>query len=57
MDAVVQCKHATGIPPYIENACLCAKMLRLCEETLTMVEVLAIQVKEVVKDALEEKAE
>ena len=57
VDAVVQCKHATGIPPYIENACLCAKMLRLCEETLTTVKALKIQVKEAAKDAFEEKAE
>ena len=51
VDAVGQCKHATGIPPHIENAFLCAKMLWLCEETLTKVKVLTIQVKEAVKDA------
>ena len=57
MDAVGQCKHASGIPPHIENACLFPKMLRFCEETLTTVKVLTIQVKEAVKDVFEEKAE
>ena len=57
VDAVVQCKHATGIPPHIENVCLCANMLRLCEETLTTVKALTIQVKEAVKYVFEEKAE
>ena len=57
VDLVGQCKHATGIPPHIENACLCAKMLWLFEETLTTVKALMIQVKEAVKDAFEEKVE
>ena len=56
-DAVGQSKHAKGIPPYIEKACLCANMLRLCEVTLTTVKALTIQVKEAVNDAFEEKAE
>ena len=55
--AVGQSKHATGIPPHIENVCLCAKMLRLCEETLTTAKALEIQVKEAVKCAFEEKIE
>ena len=57
MDAFGQCKHARGIPPHIKNLCLCAKILRLCQETLTTVKVLTIQVKEGVKDVFEEKAE
>lgn len=51
LDGVGQCKYATGIPPHIENACLCVKMRRLCEETLMTVKALTIQVKEAVKDA------
>ena len=57
VDAVGQCKHATGILPHIENACSCAKMLRLCEETLTTVKAFPIEVKEAVKYAFEEKAD
>ena len=57
LDAVGQSKHATVIPPHIENTCLCAKMLRLCEETLTTVKALMIHIKESVKDVFEEKAE
>ena len=57
LDAVGQRKHATGIPPHIENLCLCAKIIRLCEETLTKVKALTIQVKEAVKYAFEEKEE
>ena len=57
VDAVGQCKHATGIPPHIENACLCAKMLWLFEETLTTVKALTVQVKEAVKEVFEEKTE
>ena len=49
LDAVGQSKHATGIPPHIKNACLCENMLWLCEETLTTVKALAIQVKEAEK--------
>ena len=49
LDAVGQSKHATGIPPHIENACLCANMIWLCEEKLDTVKSLAIQVKEAVK--------
>ena len=44
LDTVGQVKRVTGIPPHIENACLCANMLRLCEETLVTVRELAIQV-------------
>ena len=55
--AVGQCKHATVITPHIENACLCENILRLCEDTLTTVKALTIQVKEALKDAFEEKAE
>ena len=57
LDAVGQSKHATGIPPHIENACLWSNMLRLCEETLATVKALTIQVKEAVKEAFEEKTE
>ena len=56
LDAVCQSKHATGIPPHIENTCLCENMLRLCEEILTIVKVLMIQVKYAVKDAFEDKS-
>ena len=42
VDAVGQCKHATVIPPHIENTCLCANMLCLCEDTLTTVKALTI---------------
>ena len=51
MDAVSLCKNATGIPPHIENTCLCAKILRLFEETLTTVKALMIPLNEVVQDA------
>ena len=53
VDAVGQCKHAIGTPPHIENVCLCANMIRLCEETLTKVKALMINVKEEVKYAFE----
>ena len=46
-----------GFPPNIENACLCAKMLRFCEETLTTVKALVIQLKEAVKDVFDENSE
>ena len=49
LDPVGQVKRVTGIPPHIENTCLCAKMLRLCEETLLTVRDLTIQVKSEVK--------
>ena len=57
LDAVGQRKHATGITPHIENLCLCANIIRLCEKTLTSVKALTIHVKEAVKDVFEDKAE
>ena len=56
LDPFGQVKRVTGIPPHIENECLCAKMLRLCEETLATVRELMIQVKSAVNEAFEEKA-
>ena len=56
LDPVGQVKRVTGIPPHIENACLCENMLRLCEETLVTFRELTIQVKLEVNEAFEEKA-
>ena len=51
-----QVSRVTGIPPHIENAIMCSKLLRLCDETLKEVKSLTITVKDAVASAYEEKA-
>ena len=46
-----------GIPPHIQNAMLCSKLLKLCSETLAEVKSLTTNIKDAVSEAYEQKAE
>ena len=48
--------RVTGIPPHIENAIMCSKLLRLCDEILKEVKSLTITVKDTVASTYEEKS-
>ena len=45
----------TGIPPHIENAVLCTKLLTLCKETSLEVKLLTSTVRDAVSQVYEEK--
>ena len=51
-----QVSRVTGIPPHIENAVLCTKLLTLCKETLVEVRSLTSSVRDAVSQVYEEKA-
>jgi hypothetical protein len=46
----------TGIPPHIHHPKLTARCLNLCQMTLTKAKNMAIEVRQAVSDAFEEKA-
>ena len=52
-----QVSRITGIPPHIQNALLCTKLLQLCSETLVEVKELTTNIKAAVSAVYEEKAE
>ena len=52
-----QVSRITGIPPHIQNAILCTKLLKLCSETLVEVKELTTNIKAAVSAVYEEKAE
>ena len=52
-----QVSRVTGIPPHIQNAVLCSKILKLCGETLAEVKHLTNNIKDAVAEAYEKKAE
>ena len=52
-----QVSRVTGIPPHIQNAILCTKLLKLCSETLGEVKELTTNIKTAVSEVYEEKAE
>ena len=52
-----QVSRVTGIPPHIQNAILCTKLLELCSETLGEVKELTTNIKTAVSEVYEEKAE
>ena len=52
-----QVSRVTGIPPHIQNAMLCSKLLKLCSKTLAEVKLLTTNIKDAVSEAYEQKAE
>ena len=50
-----QVSRVTGIPPHIQNAILCTKLLKLCSETLGEVKELTTNIKAAVSEIYEEK--
>ena len=56
IEAGDQVSRVTGIPPHIENAVLCTKLLTLCKETLVEVRSLTSSVRDAVSQVYEEKA-
>jgi hypothetical protein len=52
-----QVRRVTGIPPHIQNAMLCSKLLKLCGETLAEVKSLTTNIQDAVSNAFEKKAE
>ena len=56
IEAGGQVSRVTGIPPHIENAVLCTKLLTLCKETLVEVRSLTSSVRDAVSQVYEEKA-
>ena len=56
LEAGGQVTRVTGIPPHIETAVLCSRLVRMCKDTLREIRELTATIKEAVSEAFEEKA-
>ena len=56
LEAGGQVTRVTGIPPHIETAVLCSKLVKMCKHTLREIRELTATIKEAVSEAFEEKA-
>ena len=52
-----QVSRVTGIPPHIQNAVLCSKLLKVCGETLAEVKKLTTNIRNAVSEVYEKKAD
>jgi len=56
LEPVGQVTQATGIPPHIKHASVAKEILTVCLETLKAIRNMVMEVKQAVKDGIEEKA-